>query len=86
MGQASTSFVESKLMSAVYNEKNQHIQLKNIPLNPIEFEIWNSNGQLLLNESPKRFNEISFKNQPTGIYFVLLKTHKETYVSKFMVY
>ena len=86
LGQASVNNVKQKPMRAMYSTHNQTIRLENLPKNAQSIEIWNSNGQMVLNDISPTLNDIPFNNSNSGVYFVLIKTEAGAVASKVLVY
>ena len=70
----------------MYHAHNQMIHIENLPKDAYDIEIWNSNGQVILNDISPTLNDIPFNNSNSGIYFVLVKTKTGAVASKVLVY
>ena len=86
IGQASIKKLIPKPVKAVYLTHNQMIHIENLPKDTYSIEIWNSNGQVVLNDISPTLNDIPFNNSNSGIYFVLFKTKIGALASKVLVY
>ena len=86
IGQASIHELIQKPFKAVYHAHNQMIHIENLPKDAYDIEIWNSNGQVILNDISPTLNDIPFNNSNSGIYFVLVKTKTGAVASKVLVY
>ena len=85
-GQASVNNLKQKAIRAIYSTHNQTIHLQNLPKDAYGIEIWNSNGQMVLNDISPTLNDIPFNNSNSGVYFVLIKTKAGAVASKVLVY
>ena len=85
-GQASVNNLKQKAIRAIYSTHNQTIHLQNLPKDAYGIEIWNSNGQMVLNDISPTLNDIPFNNSNSGVYFVLIKTRAGAVASKVLVY
>jgi hypothetical protein len=86
IGQASVDDLIKKPLIAIYRAHNQTIHIDNLPKDVYGIEIWNSNGQMILNDISPTLNDIPFNNPNSGIYFVLVKTKAGAVASKVLVY
>jgi endonuclease I len=86
IGQASVDDLIKKPLIAIYRAHNQTIHIDNLPTDVYGIEIWNSNGQMILNDISPTLNDIPFNNPNSGIYFVLVKTKAGAVASKVLVY
>ena len=85
-GQASVNNLKQNPIRAMYSSHNQTIHLQNLPKDIYGIEIWNTSGQMVLNDISPTLNDIPFNNYNSGVYFVLIKTKARAVASKVLVY
>lgn len=86
IGQAGLKIVDSKLIHVRYNNNLKVLQIDDVPPAAETLEIWNTHGQLILNDISSPFNDIPFESHPSGIYFALIKSKNHViHLTKFLV-
>ncbi|PCJ66336.1 MAG: hypothetical protein COA58_06050 [Bacteroidetes bacterium] len=83
IGKVGFNEIYTKRIKSFYNAGLQTLSVLNYPLNAEIIEVWNSSGQLVLINST--FTDIPFNGHSQGVYFVVVKTEKEVFTSKFLV-
>jgi endonuclease I len=84
LGKVGLSDAEMPKINASYNPINQLLLLTNVPNGAQQVAIYNTAGQLVLLNST--FTDIPFAGHAQGAYFVVIKTEKGVFTSKFSVY
>jgi len=84
MGKLSVTNPSQLKLKTYYNQNNQSISVLNTPADAKSIEVWNTAGELVLLKTS--FTDIPFSGHAQGVYFVVIKSEKEVYTSKFLVY
>ncbi len=87
IGALSTRKTVYRKLKTNYNSSSQQITILDAPANIVQVKIWDAAGrQIALDDISSSLTDIPFAGHSQGVYFVLIKTEKEVFTSKFLVY